>query len=135
MLIIILSALILVGVGAFLIFSTYQRSHQEPGDGDLEREGVATYLVVLSVISAVLLAVSIPLMIFMYMGVGMSPGSPHMSYSELLIFGVCPLSIVIIQAIIIRAGQFGGVAMGFNMFVALFAAVELLFVVAVKAAG
>jgi hypothetical protein len=132
---IVLGVLIFVGVRAFLLINTYQRSHQEPGHGDLERKRVATYLIVLSVISAVLLLVSIPFMMFMYMGVGMSPGAPHMSYSEFLLFGTGPMLIVIIQTIIIRAGQFRGVALGFNKFVALFAAVELFLVVAVKAAG
>jgi hypothetical protein len=104
-------------------------------NNSVEKNGAATYLIVLSVISVMLLLISLPMMAFMYMGVGMSPGAPHMTHSEFWMFAACPMLIVIIQAIIFRAGQFKAVARGFNFLIALFAAFQLLIVFVVKAAG
>jgi hypothetical protein len=101
----------------------------------IEKNGAATYLIVLSVISVILLLISLPIMAFMFMGMGLSPGAPHMSHSEFWFFAACPMLIVVIQAIIIRAGQFKGAALGLNLFIALFAAVELVIVVGAKASG
>ena len=135
----LLQQIILIAIVPAIIYVLWLKLKTRPAipanNRNQQQKAVVKRHTIYTVLSIVSLILSIPIMLFFFIGAGMSPGSPHMSYGELIIGVFFPLVVFILQYLDLKAIQPTSRSKIVSLIIIAMASLEMLFLVLMKLAG
>ena len=106
-----------------------------PKERNSKQQAAAKKHLIYTFISILSLVLSVPIILIILIGAGMSPGNPHMGYGEFTIGVLLPIVIFITQYLDFRTIIHTPTSKIFSLIIIAIASLEMLYVVLLKLAG